>query len=102
MTHDPDHRVHVWPWLRGLGGRVLEDWLAITLGRHIFAWRTMSAAELAHELEHVRQWQALGWWRFPIAYAAASLQARRRGKRWYADNRFEEAARAAARGATKR
>ncbi len=101
MSHGPDHRVHVWPWLRGLGSTVLKDWLAITLGRHIYAWRPMSPAELEHELEHVRQWAAYGW-RFPMAYVAASLQARRRGKRWYADNRFEEAARAAARGAVKR
>jgi hypothetical protein len=101
MSGPPDHRVHVWPWLRRFGGRVLEDWLAITLGRHIFAWRPMSTPELAHELEHVRQWQAYRW-RFPVAYGAASLRARRDGKRWYHDNPFEEAARAAARGATKR
>jgi hypothetical protein len=71
---------------------VLPDWLAITLGRHIFAWRAMTESELAHELVHVRQWRDLGW-RFPIAYLAASLGARRSGKRWYHDNRFEIEAR---------
>jgi hypothetical protein len=102
MSEAPDHRIHVWPWLRRFGGRLLKDWLAITVGRHIFAWRPMSRAELAHELEHVRQWRAYGPWRFPIAYAAASLRARLDGRRWYHDNVFEEAARAAARGSKKR
>lgn len=101
MSHAPDHRVHVWPWLRRPGRLLIADWLAITLGRHIFAWRTMRADELAHELEHVRQWNAFGW-RFPIAYLAASLRARRSGKRWYADNRFEKEARAASKTVTPR
>lgn len=86
------HRVHVWPWLRRWGRLVLRDWLAITIGRHVFAWRTMTEAELAHELVHVRQWAEHGW-RFPISYLAASLGARRAGKRWYHDNRFEVEAR---------
>jgi hypothetical protein len=101
MSHDPDHRVHVWPWLRRPGLLLIPDWLAITLGRHIFAWRQMRADELAHELEHVRQWNALGW-RFPIAYFAASLRARRAGEQWYADNRFEKEARAASKKLTPR
>jgi hypothetical protein len=86
------HRVHVWPWLRRWGRLVLPDWLAITLGRHIFAWRTMTESELAHELVHVRQWRDLGW-QFPISYLVASLRARRAGRRWYHDNRFEVEAR---------
>ena len=32
-------------------------------------------------------------WRFPIAYLTDSLRARRAGKRWYDDNRFEKEAR---------
>ena len=80
---------------------MLRDWLAITLGRHVFAWRPMSGAELAHELEHVRQWRRHGW-RFPLLYAAESVRARRRGRRWYDDNRYEEAARLAARSARPR
>jgi hypothetical protein len=95
------HRVVVWPWLRGIGSRWLRDWLAITIGTTIFAWRPLTEVELEHELEHVRQWRAFGL-RFPIAYLAASVQARREGKRWYADNRFEADARAAAARITAR
>ena len=91
-----DHRVHTWPWLRHPGRRVLPNWLAITIGRHIFAWRAMNAEELAHELAHVRQWGEHGW-KFAIAYPAESLRARRSGKRWYHDNRFETEAREEAR-----
>lgn len=89
------HRIHVWPWLRRPGSLVLRDWLAITIGRRIFAWRGMDAVELEHELEHVRQWDRHGW-RFPVAYLAAALGARRGGKSWYRDNRFERDARDAA------
>jgi hypothetical protein len=89
------HRVVIWPWLRRLGGLVLRDWLAITLGHTVFAWRSLTDAELEHELAHVRQWNRMGW-RFPLAYLAASLKARRAGARWYHDNPFEAEARAAA------
>ena len=90
------HRLHVWPWLRPVGRVALPDWLAITVGRHVFAWRAMTETELAHELEHVRQWQAHGW-RFPVKYLGASFAARRARRHWYRDNRFEVEARAAAR-----
>jgi hypothetical protein len=89
------HRVVVWPWLRRVGGRVLTDWLAITIGRTIFTWRELQAEELEHELEHVRQWERHGVI-FPLRYARASLAARRSGKRWYHDNTFEAEARTAA------
>ena len=89
------HRVVVWPWLRPIGGRFLPDWLAITVGSTIFAWRPLNDAELAHELEHVRQWRSAGM-RFPLAYLAESVRAARAGKRWYRDNRFEADARSAA------
>ena len=95
-----DHRVHTWPWLRHLGRRVLPNWLAITIGRHVFAWRGMNAEELAHELVHVRQWGQHGW-KFAVAYLAESIRARRSGKRWYHDNRFETEAREAARRAVR-
>jgi hypothetical protein len=88
------HRVHVWPWTRSLATRFLPDWLAISLGRHVIAWRDLDATELAHELEHVRQWQAHGW-TFPIAYLLASLRTRRAGGHWYTDNPYEVAAREA-------
>jgi hypothetical protein len=89
------HRLHVWPWTRTLGRRMLPNWLAISFGRHVIAWRTLDRQELAHELEHVRQWRQHGW-RYPIAYLAASLQARSAGRHWYRDNRFELEAREAA------
>jgi hypothetical protein len=88
------HRVHTWPWLRPAGRLLLPDWLAITIGRHIFAWRPMTDRELAHELAHVRQWQSHGL-AFPVLYALDSLRARRAGRRWYHDNRFEAEAREA-------
>lgn len=95
------HQVHVWPILRLPGALVLRDWLAITLGHHILAWRPLTERELAHELEHVRQWARHGW-RFPVAYLLASLRARRAGLRWYHDNQFEVEAQAAAHGAGSR
>jgi len=90
------HRVVTWPWLRGVGGLVLRDWLAITIGRTIFAWRSLTDDELEHELEHVRQWGRLGVL-YPLAYFTESWRARRAGGRWYRDNRYEVEARAAAR-----
>ena len=89
------HRVVIWPWLRWLGPLLLRDWLAITIGRTIFAWRALNEPELEHELEHVRQWDRMGIL-FPIAYLAESVRARRAGTRWYHDNRFEADARIAA------
>lgn len=90
------HRVVVMPWLRGVGRLVLRDWLAITIGRTVFAWRALADDELEHELEHVRQWGRLGV-RYPVVYLAESVRARRAGGRWYHDNRYEVEARAAAR-----
>jgi hypothetical protein len=89
------HRLHVVPWLRAIGSLVLPDWLAITIGSRIFAWRTLNDLELAHELAHVRQWSRYGI-AFPLVYFAHSLRARRAGKRWYHDNPFEKEARDAA------
>jgi hypothetical protein len=92
VSKQPSHRVVVWPWLRLLGRLVLRDWLAITIGRLILAWRPLNSVELAHELVHVRQWQRHGFL-FPFAYLAASLAARRAGGAWYRDNAFEVEAR---------
>jgi len=90
------HRVVVWPWLRIIGPLLLRDWLAITVGKTIFAWRALNDVELEHELEHVRQWGRMGV-RFPISYLAESMRARKAGKRWYHDNRYEADAREASR-----
>jgi uncharacterized heparinase superfamily protein len=92
----PRHRLIVVPWLRTLGHRlVLPSWLAITIGPVIFAWRSLSEAELAHELEHVRQWRRHGL-AFVPCYLRESARAVRQGRDRYHDNRFEVAARAAA------
>jgi hypothetical protein len=89
------HRVHVVPVLQRPAARLFRDWLAITLGRHILAWRPLSESELAHELAHVQQWARHGW-SFPVAYALASVRAVATGGHWYRDNAFEREARAAA------
>ncbi len=93
----PRPAVHVVPWLRRPGGLLLRNWLAITIGRHIWAWRPLDARELRHEVEHVRQWAA-GGPRFAAVYLRASYRAWRAGGQWYGDNRYERAARAAADG----
>jgi hypothetical protein len=85
----------VWPWLRRPGTVLLPNWLAITLGGRIFAWRVLTDVELAHELEHVRQWRHYGL-TFPVRYLKSAWSARRAGRSWYRDNRFEVEARAAA------
>lgn len=91
----PRHRLHVIAWLRRPGGLLLANWLAITIGRDIFSWRQLDAVELAHELEHVRQWNRYGPV-FAARYQRASFQSWRAGTGWYRGNRFEVAARAAA------
>ena len=89
------HRVHVIPGLRRLGGRLLPNWLAITLGRDIFCWRELSPVELQHELQHVRQWSRYKVI-FPLVYLGASVAALVARRGWYQGNRFEVEARAAA------
>ena len=95
------HRVVVLPWLRLLGRFLIDNWLAITIGRTVFTWRALSDVELEHELEHVRQWRRYGVV-FPVVYFAAAWRARRAGRSWYRDNRFEEDARKAASSIKKR
>ncbi|MGH2456053.1 MAG: hypothetical protein ACRDHD_07335 [Candidatus Limnocylindria bacterium] len=89
------HRLHVVAWLRRPGRLVLPDWVAITLGRHIWAWRDLSPRELAHELAHVAQWRRHGP-AFAVVYLGASLASWRAGTGWYRGNRFEVEARRAA------
>jgi hypothetical protein len=97
----PRHRVHVIPWLRRPGATLLiPNWLAITIGRDIFAWRALGPVELEHELEHVRQWRRLGAW-YAVAYLLASWRSWRAGTAWYWGNRFEVEARQAAERAAR-
>ena len=89
-TAEPAHRVIVLPWLRRPMARfVLPNWTAITIRRWIFAWRPLDAAELAHELVHVRQWAENGFVGYIVRYRAASSQAAAAGGDRYRDNVFE-------------
>jgi hypothetical protein len=84
------------PWLRAAGQRwLMADWLAITIGPLILAWRPLSQRELAHELAHVRQWRRHGPMFIP-RYLLASHRAARAGGDRYRDNAFEIEARRAA------
>jgi hypothetical protein len=88
------HRLHVVPWLRHPGRLLLPNWLAITIGRDILAWRDLSPAELRHELAHVAQWGRYGAG-FALRYLAASLSSLLGGGGWYRGNRYEVEARRA-------
>ncbi len=70
---------------------------AQTIGRYIVARGPLSDAILRHEVEHVRQWTALGPLFLP-SYLLASGVALLRGGDRYRDNAFEVAARAAEAG----
>jgi hypothetical protein len=92
----PSHHCIVIPWLKAIGQRfIFPTWLAITIGPLIFSWRPLDDVELAHELQHVRQWRANGLAYIP-RYLAASNAAAKAGKDRYWDNAFELDARAAA------
>ena len=65
---------------------------AQTLGRYVLARSTLDDETLAHECEHIRQWQRFGPLYLP-AYLGSSAVAFLRGGRPYWDNRFEAAAR---------
>jgi hypothetical protein len=80
-----------------MGRLLLPEWLAITLGHHIFAWRRLDAAELAHELAHVGQWRRHGP-TFAFIYLLESWRSWRAGTGWYSGNRFEVEAKAAGEG----
>jgi hypothetical protein len=88
------HRLHVVPWLRRPGRVLLPNWLAISIGRDIFAWRDLSPAELRHELAHIAQWRRYGAG-FALRYLGASLSSLRAGGGWYRGNRYEIEARRA-------
>ena len=65
---------------------------AQTMGRYVFARSTVPPDILAHECEHIRQWERFG----PLylaTYMGSSAVAWLRGGRPYWDNHFEAAAR---------
>jgi hypothetical protein len=86
----PPHRVLVVPMLKPIAQRlIMPNWLAITIGRLIFAWRQLDEAELAHELVHVRQWSENGFFRYIVRYMQESSRASAAGGDRYRDNKFE-------------
>ena len=92
----PPYRCIVIPLLKPIGQRVFfPTWLAITIGPLIFSWRPLNQVELAHELQHVRQWRKNGLMYVP-RYLASSSAAAKAGKDRYLDNEFEVEARSAA------
>lgn len=93
---EPAHRVIVLPFLRAIGRKlIMPDWVAMTVGHRIFAWRELDQVELAHELVHVRQWRENGFFGFIFRYWSASKRAKSDGGDRYRDNKFEIEARAA-------
>lgn len=75
-------------WPRRLGWR----YRAVTLGHVVLCVNQADDDLMEHELAHVRQFERWGPLFVP-AYLIASVAARARGGRAYADNRFEIAAR---------
>lgn len=75
-------------WPRRLGWR----YRAITFGHVVLCVDEADEDLLTHELVHVRQYERWGPLFVPV-YLIASVVARLRGGRAYADNRFEVAAR---------
>ena len=65
---------------------------AQTLGRYVFSRGPISDHILAHECEHIRQWDRFGPFFLPL-YLGSSAVAMFRGRRPYWDNRFEASAR---------
>jgi len=95
LPNPPRHRVIVLPWIRVIAQRlIMPNWLAITIGPLIFAWRALDSVELAHELAHVVQWRQHGPLYIP-RYFRASRRAAQAGGNRYWDNEFEVEARAA-------
>jgi hypothetical protein len=65
---------------------------AQTLGHYVFSRGPIPDRTLAHEFEHIRQWERYGPLFLPL-YFGSSAAALFRGRRPYWDNRFEAAAR---------
>jgi hypothetical protein len=65
---------------------------AQTLGRYVFAREPVPANILAHECEHIRQWERFGPFYLPL-YFGSSAAAALAGRHPYRDNSFEAAAR---------
>lgn len=84
-------------WPRRLGWR----YRALALGHVVLCVDEIDDAVFAHELAHVAQYERWGPFLVP-AYALAGAWTIARGRRGYADNPFELAARRAAAGTEAR
>jgi hypothetical protein len=84
LVEDP----HVDRWFR----THLMPVRAQTVGRYVLARETIPAEIIAHECEHIRQWERFGPL-FLTSYMGLSALAFMRGRRPYWDNEFEVAAR---------
>jgi hypothetical protein len=90
ISATPRHRLIVLPWLKPIAQRlIMPNWLAITIGRLILAWRPLEEPELAHELVHVRQWGENGFVHYIVRYMRESSKAAAAGGDRYRDNKFE-------------
>lgn len=74
---------------------------AQTLGRYVFARESIPMDILAHECEHIRQWERFGPFYLPLYFGSSAI-AFLRGRRTYWDNDFEAAARASAERTVRR
>jgi hypothetical protein len=68
---------------------------AQTLGRYVFSRGPVAEDILAHECEHIRQWQRFGPFYLVLYFGSSGLAVLRR-RRAYWDNWFESAARSRA------
>jgi hypothetical protein len=85
----------------GWPARLGWNYRAITFGHVILCIDEADEALLDHEIVHVRQYERWGPLFIP-AYILASVGAKARGGRAYADNPFEVAARSSAEAAGRR
>jgi hypothetical protein len=65
---------------------------AQTVGRYVFAREILPPEIVAHECEHIRQWERFGPFYLPLYFSSSALVLLR-GRRAYWDNAFESAAR---------
>ncbi len=65
---------------------------AQTLGRYVLARGPVPPDIMAHECEHIRQWERFGPLYLPLYFASSALALARGGKPYW-DNPFEAAAR---------
>jgi hypothetical protein len=83
-------------------GRSMDDsFSAMSVGHGVFMFDPLSKEQYRHEQHHVlHDWGKWGLI-FPLVYALASVESRVFTGQWYKNNRFEVAARKAAKGTSR-